>query len=149
MTTTSGEDTIIVDAPTPTQATGRGQVPRPVRRRGTWRERMEITVLAGPAVVVFVTFVILPIVLAAYYGFFKWKGFGVPTNFVGLENYITIFQDPTFRDALLHNGMIVVLSLLMQGPAAVALALLKAGHVVQGQRQQRAHAGLGALLAGR
>ncbi|MBN9326144.1 MAG: sugar ABC transporter permease, partial [Cellulomonas sp.] len=35
-----------------------------------------------------------------------------------------IFQDPTFHQALMHNGFIVVLSLTIQGPAAVALALL-------------------------
>ena len=62
--------------------------------------------------------------MAAYYGFFKWKGYGVPTDFVGLQNYITILQDTTFHDALLHNGFIVVMSLVMQGPAAVVLALL-------------------------
>ena len=32
-------------------------------------------------------FVIFPVVLAAYYGFFSWKGFGPPTDFVGLDNY--------------------------------------------------------------
>lgn len=72
----------------------------------------------------FLAFVILPVFMAAYYGFFKWKGFGVPTNFVGFQNYITIFTDQNFLDALTHNGMIVVMSLIMQGPAAIAFALL-------------------------
>lgn len=72
----------------------------------------------------FLAFVILPVFMAAYYGFFKWKGFGVPTNFVGFQNYITIFTDQNFLDALKHNGLIVVMSLIMQGPAAIAFALL-------------------------
>ncbi len=72
----------------------------------------------------FLAFVILPVFMAAYYGFFKWKGFGVPTNFVGFQNYITIFTDQNFLDALMHNGLIVVMSLVMQGPAAIAFALL-------------------------
>ena len=106
---------------------GAGTAPSPARRprrRGDWRKRAEITLLAGPAIVVFVAFVIFPVVMAAYYGFYKWKGYGVPTDFVGLENYITILQDTTFHDALMHNGFIVVMSLVMQGPAAVVLALL-------------------------
>ena len=106
---------------------GAGTAPSPTRRprrRGDWRKRAEITLLAGPAIVVFVAFVIFPVVMAAYYGFYKWKGYGVPTDFVGLENYITILQDTTFHDALMHNGFIVVMSLVMQGPAAVVLALL-------------------------
>ena len=99
----------------------------PPRRKpsGTgWRMRAEIALLAGPALIVFVGFVILPVALAAYYGFFSWAGYGVPTDFVGLRNYVTILNDQTFIDALGHNGMIAVLSLLFQGPIAIALALL-------------------------
>lgn len=92
--------------------------------RADWRGRLEITLLVGPALVMFFAFVILPVLMAAYYGFFSWQGFGVPTQFVGLKNYITIVQDPTFQQALTHNGLIVVLSLVLQGPAAILLALL-------------------------
>ena len=105
---------------------GAVKAPSPVRRSRprNWRQLAEITLLAGPAIVVFVSFVIFPVLMAAYYGFFKWKGYGVPTDFVGLQNYVTILQDTTFHDALMHNGFIVVMSLVMQGPAAVVLALL-------------------------
>ena len=48
--------------------------------------------------------------MAAYYGFFKWKGFGPPTNFVGFDNYLIIFKDAAFHDALraqrLHRGAV-------------------------------------------
>ena len=94
------------------------------RARAQWRKRAEITLLAGPAVVMFGAFVIFPVVMAAYYGFFRWKGFGAPTNFVGFSNYITIFTDKAFLDALGNNAFIVVMSLIMQGPAAIAFALL-------------------------
>ena len=97
----------------------------PVRaRRSGWGQRFEILVLAGPAVVMFVTFVIFPVFMAAYYGFFRWKGFGPPTDFVGLQNYKIILTDPLFLSALRHNAFIVVMSLLMQGPVAIAFALL-------------------------
>jgi raffinose/stachyose/melibiose transport system permease protein len=98
--------------------------PRPRQRKADWRQRFEITVLAGPAIVVFVAFVIFPVVLAAYYGFFRWKGYGAPTDFVGLGNYLIIFADSAFHDAILHNGIILVLSLIIQGPIAIILALL-------------------------
>lgn len=97
------------------------------RRRRTplpWGKWAEILLLAGPAVVVFVTFVIVPVVMAGYYGFFRWKGFGPPTDWVGLQNYKVILTDPTFHRALLHNGFILVMSLVLQGPAAVGIALL-------------------------
>jgi raffinose/stachyose/melibiose transport system permease protein len=98
--------------------------PRPRKRKADWRQRFEITVLAGPAIVMFVAFVIFPVVMAAYYGFFRWKGYGAPTDFVGLGNYLIILADSAFHDALLHNGIILVLSLIIQGPIAVILALL-------------------------
>ncbi|MDR1767164.1 MAG: sugar ABC transporter permease [Propionibacteriaceae bacterium] len=95
------------------------------RHKGTsWGERAEIALLSGPGIIVFVTFVIFPVFTAAYYGMFKWKGFGVPTNFVGLDNYRIILTDHLFLEALGHNAFIVVMSLVMQGPIALALALL-------------------------
>ncbi|MGY4859187.1 carbohydrate ABC transporter permease [Cryobacterium sp. AP23] len=97
----------------------------PVRRRRTSvAARVEIAVLVGPALIVFLGFVIFPVVMAAYYGFFSWQGYGPPTDFVGFRNYVTILQDPTFQEALTHNGIIVVLSLVLQGPVAILLALL-------------------------
>jgi ABC-type sugar transport system permease subunit len=97
---------------------------RPRKRRGRGRLRLEIALLSGPAIIVFVGFVIFPVVLAAYYGFYKWQGYGVPTDWVGLRNYKLILTDPDFHQVLLHNGMIVVLSLIFQGPLAILLALL-------------------------
>jgi ABC-type sugar transport system permease subunit len=95
------------------------------RRRGIgWAARLEIAVLSGPAIIIFLAFVIFPVIMAAYYGFYSWKGYGRPVNFIGLRNYVTILHDGLFLDALKHNGMIVVLSLVMQGPIAIGLALL-------------------------
>ncbi|MEU4624894.1 sugar ABC transporter permease [Actinoplanes sp. NPDC023801] len=95
------------------------------RRRGIgWRMRLEIAALSGPAILMFLGFVITPVLLAGYYGFYRWKGFGPPTNFVGLDNYVTILQDDLFHEALWHNAQILVLSLVLQGPIAVGLALL-------------------------
>jgi len=130
MSDSQGENSLATTpSPSGRSAAGDGALaaPAPVRRRTRrtdWRKHAEIALLAGPAIIVFVAFVIFPVVMAAYYGFFKWKGYGVPTDFIGFENYVTILQDTTFHEALMHNGFIVVMSLVMQGPAAVILALL-------------------------
>jgi raffinose/stachyose/melibiose transport system permease protein len=94
------------------------------RKRGRGRQRLEIALLTGPAIIVFVGLVIFPVALAAYYGFYRWQGYGVPTDWVGLGNYKVILTDPAFQQVLEHNGLIVVLSLLIQGPLAIGLALL-------------------------
>jgi multiple sugar transport system permease protein/raffinose/stachyose/melibiose transport system permease protein len=115
-TTMVGGGTESVSSPT--------SVGRPPRARASWRERFEITLLSGPAIVVFVAFVIVPVFAAVYYGFYRWKGYGRPTDFVGLHNYKVILTDPEFHRAVLHNFEIVGLSLIIQGPLAILLALL-------------------------
>ena len=101
-------------------------VPQSRRRpRGLgWAGRLEVAILVGPALIFFLGFVIFPVIMAAYYGFFRWSGFGPATDFIGLQNYVTIFTDPIFQQALGHNAFIVVASLVLQGPLAVLLALL-------------------------
>ncbi|WP_326607725.1 carbohydrate ABC transporter permease [Streptomyces sp. NBC_01800] len=94
------------------------------RRRSRAKMRLEIAVLSGPAIIMFLAFVIFPVALAAFYGFYRWHGYGAPTDWVGLNNYKLILTDPAFQQVLWHNGLILVLSLVIQGPLAIILALL-------------------------
>jgi ABC-type sugar transport system permease subunit len=111
----------------PQGASGAGGTPPPApaaRRRSRGRLRLEIAVLSGPAILVFVAFVIFPVAVAAYYGFYKWQGYGPATNWVGLKNYQLILTDPAFQQVLWHSLEILVLSLVIQGPLAIGLAIL-------------------------
>ena len=75
----------------------------------------------------FLGFVILPVFMAAYYGFFKWKGYGKPEvngQFVGLHNYAVILSDTNFQEAFIHTMCVVVASLIIQAPLAILFALL-------------------------
>lgn len=94
---------------------------------GKMRRNVEIFVLSAPAILLFVCFVILPIVLGAYYGFYQWKGYGLPSKtgkFVGFQNYITALKDPAFQAAILHTFEVVIGSLVIQAPLAILFALL-------------------------
>ena len=95
---------------------------RPRKRDG--RKWLEIALFVGPALIVFVGFVILPVVLAAVYSFFNWNGLGPLERFIGLDNYARAFGDPLFLKSIGNNFTIVVLSLLIQGPIAIMVALL-------------------------
>ncbi len=92
-----------------------------------FRTPLEITVLSAPAVALFLLFVIFPIILAVYYGFFSWRGYGSPSvngTFVGIQNYITALRDSAFQNAIWHNFFVVIMSLVVQGPLAILFALL-------------------------
>ncbi|MFD0704831.1 carbohydrate ABC transporter permease [Alloscardovia venturai] len=96
-------------------------------RKDKLQKGIEIAVLSGPALIMFLGFVILPVFMAAYYGFFKWKGYGKPNvngTFIGLQNYVVIFQDANFQQAFLHTMLILVASLVIQAPLAILFALL-------------------------
>ena len=83
-----------------------------------------IVLFLAPAMLLFVVFVMFPVFQAAYYSLFRWNGLGPLTNFVGLQNYITIFNDRVFRVALGNNLFIMALSLLVQLPFSLVLALM-------------------------
>jgi raffinose/stachyose/melibiose transport system permease protein len=88
------------------------------------RKMLELVVLLGPALALFGFFVLLPIGIAAYYGLFNWSGYGPLSDFVGLHNYRLVLDDPVFRESVLHNVIIALLSLLIQLPLSIAIALL-------------------------
>lgn len=98
--------------------------PRAPRRRADTRKWLEIGLFTGPALIVFVTFVILPVALAAVYSLFNWNGLTPLERFVGIDNYVRALTDPIFLGAIRNNFTILIASLLVQGPLAIAIALL-------------------------
>ncbi|KQO97063.1 carbohydrate ABC transporter permease [Leifsonia sp. Leaf264] len=103
--------------------------PTPARRstrpsRSRRRKHLEIALFVGPATLVYVGFVLIPVVLAAVYSLYKWNGFGPLTDFNFPDNYVRALTDPVFVGAIGHNLFIVVLSLVIQGPIAIGIALL-------------------------
>ncbi|MFD0634727.1 carbohydrate ABC transporter permease [Catenulispora yoronensis] len=72
----------------------------------------------------FLAFVIAPIGIAVYYSLYTWNGFGPLSDFVGLKNYTDALTGSVFRTAVRHNLVLVGLSLVLQLPIVLALALL-------------------------
>ncbi|BAU31253.1 carbohydrate ABC transporter permease [Microcella alkaliphila] len=98
--------------------------PRAPRSRQKSRGLLLIWVFVAPALIVYVTFVLVPVALAAVYSFFNWNGLGALDRFIGFDNYVRALSDPIFIGAMTNNFLIVVLSLLIQGPLAIGIALL-------------------------
>ena len=85
---------------------------------------MTIALFLLPALVLYGLLVIAPVVQAIYYSGFRWNGLSELDDFVGLENFRRAFADDVFVGALKHNGFVIALSLLLQLPFALAMALL-------------------------
>jgi raffinose/stachyose/melibiose transport system permease protein len=93
----------------------------PSNRLRTWAG---IALFLLPAFALYVLFVIYPIAQAARFSLYDWNGLEPLTDFVGLANFERALADPVFRGAITHNALIVVLSLAIQIPFALALALM-------------------------
>jgi raffinose/stachyose/melibiose transport system permease protein len=102
---------------------------RPIARRrlrvflGSSQMRVCLLFLP-PALLLFTLFVTWPVVEAAYYSFFNWNGYGHPSKWIGLENFLRVWNDPIFFHSLFNNLLIVLVSAFIQVPLALALALL-------------------------
>ncbi|ETX14287.1 sugar ABC transporter permease [Roseivivax halodurans JCM 10272] len=81
-------------------------------------------ILLPPALLIFTLFVMLPLGESVWYSFFNWNGYGAPTDFVGLENYQRIAGHSIFHKAVGNTLKIVAISILLQMPLALLLALL-------------------------
>lgn len=60
-----------------------------------------------PAFLIVFAFRLIPIILSFIISFFKWTIHG-PEKFIGLQNYIKLFQDPGFWQSLINTFYLVV-----------------------------------------
>lgn len=99
--------------------------PARAKRRG---DALQRHLAAGtyllPATVLFTVFVVLPMLEAGWYSFYRWNGYGMPSNWVGWRNYATLFRNQVFAQAAWNTALIVAVSLLLQLPLALGLSLL-------------------------
>ncbi|MFE7931181.1 carbohydrate ABC transporter permease [Streptomyces sp. NPDC057456] len=103
--------------PPPSPGPGRGRTRRRTRH---WLTAVGFQV---PALVLFGTLVLLPMLFALYASFFRWGGFGMPDDYIGGDNFSRLFQDPVFLGDLWRCLLLVGLSLVLQLPFALALAV--------------------------
>lgn len=60
-----------------------------------------------PALVMYLVFVLLPLVLSIWYSFFRWDGIG-PMTWVGLRNYTTVLEDPDLLGTIFNSFRLVI-----------------------------------------
>lgn len=60
-----------------------------------------------PALFMYVFFVLVPLLLTIYYSFNKWNGVG-PMKWVGLKNYLTVFEVPDLLGTIVNAFWLVL-----------------------------------------
>jgi raffinose/stachyose/melibiose transport system permease protein len=77
-----------------------------------------------PALLLYLVFVIVPVIQAAHFSLYRWNGLQPLTDFIGIKNYQVALANESFRTAITNNLLIVVLSLALQIPFSLGLAVL-------------------------
>ncbi|MEU4571645.1 carbohydrate ABC transporter permease [Nonomuraea sp. ATR24] len=86
---------------------------------------MAITLFVLPALALFLLLVVAPIVVAVYASGFKWNGFGgLPTDFIGFDNFTRLLESEIFFTDMWHLLVLVLLCLVVQLPMALGIAML-------------------------
>jgi raffinose/stachyose/melibiose transport system permease protein len=83
-----------------------------------------LIIFLPPALLLFTMFVILPVGEASFYSFFNWNGYGSPQKWINLDNFVRVLNDPVFGHSLFNNLLVVLVSLGIQLPLALWMALL-------------------------
>lgn len=86
-----------------------------------YSNKLIITSLILPGIITFLVAVLAPIVVGFFYSLTDFNGIS-STNFVGLENYLTLLKDPIFWSSLKNTGIMVCVSLLIEHPIAMLIA---------------------------
>jgi multiple sugar transport system permease protein len=88
-----------------------------------WRQNLSGWAIMFPSLVLFAFFVWEPLIQSVRISFFNTKGF-TTYEFVGLQNYIKVFNDPIFIKALGNTFLYIFWSLLIGFLVPIVMAIL-------------------------
>lgn len=84
--------------------------------RGHWTKGITPYLYIAPTVVSTLIFVIYPFLANIQYSLMRWDGFGAK-EFIGLENFVTLWSDDRFKAALVTNliyfGFVVAIPIVL------------------------------------
>lgn len=90
-------------------------------RRGI-ADRNASLILTLPAIILLIIFILYPIIDSFHISLLKWNGISADKQFIGLGNWKKLIEDDAFWKAFINNIKIMLLSLLIQLPAALLLS---------------------------
>ncbi|CAN7366152.1 sugar ABC transporter permease [Paenibacillus sp. LjRoot153] len=78
----------------------------------------------GPTILAFFAVIVIPFLYGIYMTFFKWDGISSSMPFTGISNYVEVFKDGKFWDAMLLTVKYVVCTVVLVNAVAFFLAYL-------------------------
>lgn len=87
------------------------------------REKLTEFLFMFPGTLIYILFMIVPILYCFYFSLTNWSGFGNQYDFVGLVNFKEIFMDQSFQDAFKVTLILTVGSLILQNVFGILFAV--------------------------
>jgi len=81
------------------------------------------SIMIIPTLALYTLFFIYPMATSSYYAFTDWNGLN-QASFVGLDNFIRVFSDKDFINAIYNNFIFIGFSIFIQVPLIILFALL-------------------------
>ena len=87
----------------------------------------------APAVILFFIFMIIPTLDVFRMSLFKWGGYTAEKTFVGINNFITLFQSDKFYQAFQNSILLIVLVTIVTFALAIIFAAILTREKIKGQ----------------
>ena len=97
---------------------------RPARRSALRGDTIIGWLYVAPALLGSILLVLVPIVAIGWFSLNDWKVLTNRLDFAGLDNYVRLFQDPTFHESLRASAVFSIGLVAFNVSLALALALL-------------------------
>ncbi|GLZ34808.1 sugar ABC transporter permease [Lentzea sp. NBRC 105346] len=89
-----------------------------------WPKVWHFLSFGAPGVLIYVCFVLAPIVISFWYSLTNYNPFNPPISYVGWENYFLLFQDKEFLTALKVTSILTVIVVVVPNALGLGVALL-------------------------
>lgn len=92
------------------------------KKKRWWRDYAIWFIL--PALLLYITFVMVPTFSSIYLSFTSWDGLSDDIRYIGLENFKEIWDSPRVRNALSNTIIVAAALVLLENIVALVLAIL-------------------------
>lgn len=93
-------------------------------RKANRSKRITFALFTLPGFTLYSVFFILPIIMGIYYSMTDWNGITRKYNMIGLENYVDVFKDKRFLNAIMFNLKYCILLTICIVVLGIILAML-------------------------
>lgn len=95
-----------------------------MKKKGQVTEMMPYMLMVFPALAIFVTFFILPLLFTTRYSFFNWTNYSKEITFTGLTNYKKLLGDRTLTVGIKNTLIYAVINVLLQSLIALPVSVI-------------------------